>query len=333
MRWLLVLAIVAVSFTRAAAQSPFSGRVISSADGAPLAGVELRAEYRGLQRAAATSDQEGRFRIDAVAVFATRVKPGEPVMLSVAKPGFVGASKLVRIGDTTEIRIELAAASDTALDLAERAKLEALLRAGARGALFLVPYQLPAGAGGLASDQLSERLRANLERAIVTHVQSSGLISTGGRMALVMLPIEPGKDAARLKMYGAQLSALAVISGFGALEEVGGRSQVVMSSTYVVVPQVPSLDSPIIYVDDVLPPEQLGSPRLWERLSKLWGRSTVVALGMREFREAQASGDRERLQKIRAYLVGERASAGPGNEQFLVQLNALIALVDKELAR
>ena len=129
------------------------------------------------------------------------------------------------------------------------------------------------------------------------------------------------------------IGALAVISGFGALEEAGGERQVVMSSTYVVVPQLPALDSPIIYVDDVLPPQQLASPRLWERLSKLWGRSTVLALGIREFREARGAGDRDRLRHVRAYLVAERASAGPGNEQFLVQLNALIALIDQELAR
>lgn len=221
----------------------------------------------------------------------------------------------------------------TILDAVEQEKLRKALGTGARGPLFLVPYELPVTAAGLAPETANERLRANLERVIVTYVQSTARINTGGVISLTLLPIDVGKEVGRLQTYGTQLNALAIITGYGNLEGERGQEQMLVSSTYVVVPQVSSLDSPIFYVDDALPAGQLASPRLWEHLSKLWGRSTVLALGMREFRDAQASNNRDKLRQIRTYLQAERASAGPGNEQLLVQLNALLALVDKELVK
>jgi hypothetical protein len=220
---------------------------------------------------------------------------------------------------------------EAVLEPAERERLDRLVRGGARGPLFLVPYDLPSEAANLGASASTERLRANLERAIVTHVQSNPLISTGGAIGLSLLPLNAVKDVARLKSYGTHLKALAVITGFGALEDTGGRKQIVMSSTYVVVPTVAPLDSFVIYVDDTLPADQLASPRLQERLSKLWGRTTVLALGIHEFRDAKAGGDQTRLRRVRDYLRAERAGAGPGNDQFLAQLNRLIALLDQEI--
>lgn len=332
LRALALLALVAALGTSAFAQTDFFGRVVSGADGAPVAAVKVAAELRGVNRDAGTTDAEGRFRIDPSSLFGVQRRIGEPFMLFFSKSGFLTVSRQLQIGATpTEIRATLTPESEAVLEPAERERLDRLVRGGARGPLFLVPYDLPAEAANLSAAASTERLRANLERAIVTHVQSNSLISTGGAVGLSLLPLDAVKDVARLKSYGAHLKALAVITGFGALEDSGGRKQIVMSSTYVVVPTIASIDSFVIYVDDTLPADQLASPRLQERLSKLWGRTTVLALGMNEFRDARAAGDQARLRRVREYLRAERAGAGPGNDQFVTQLNRLIALLDREI--
>jgi hypothetical protein len=82
-----------------------------------------------------------------------------------------------------------------------------------------------------------------------------------------------------------------------------------------------------------MPAESVSSPRLYKHLSKLWGRSAVLALGVSELGKAKKNGDKEALQRIRSYLQAERAGAGPGDEALVTELNGLIAAVDKELAK
>src|SRR5262245_24356098 len=136
-----LLALVAALGTSAFAQTDFLGRVVSGADGAPVAAVKVAAELRGVNRDAGTTDAEGRFRIDPSSLFGVQRRIGEPFMLFFSKSGFLTVSRQLQIGATpTEIRATLTP------EPAERERLDRLVRGGARGPLFLVPYDLPAEA-------------------------------------------------------------------------------------------------------------------------------------------------------------------------------------------
>ena len=82
-----------------------------------------------------------------------------------------------------------------------------------------------------------------------------------------------------------------------------------------------------------LPADQVSSPRLYQHLSKLWGRSALLALGVSDLRKATASNDKDALKRIRKYLSKERADTGRGDEALVSQLDALIEAVDKELGK
>jgi hypothetical protein len=146
--------------------------------------------------------------------------------------------------------------------------------------------------------------------------------------------VERAGDVDRLRAYGTYLNALGVITGYGAVEPgAGGARSLAVSSTFLVVPQAESLGAPVLYVDDDMPADSLASPRLYKYLSKLWGRSTVLALGISEFGKAKAAGDKAAFARIRKYLQAERATAGPGDEALVSQLNALVEAIDKELGK
>ena len=148
------------------------------------------------------------------------------------------------------------------------------------------------------------------------------------------MPVSDASDIDRMRAYGAYLNALAVISGFGEVESAAGKkAKVGVSSTFLVVPQGNVIAVPVLYVDDELPADQMFSPRLYQHLSKLWGRSAVLALGISDFRKATGSNDKEALKRIRKYLGKERGTSGPGDEALVSQLNALLEAVDKELGQ
>ena len=86
-------------------------------------------------------------------------------------------------------------------------------------------------------------------------------------------------------------------------------------------------------MDDTVPPDRVASPRLYKYLSKAWGRSTVLAIGVSEYRQALAAHDKATLKRISQYLRSERKDAGPGDELLVSELNILIGAVDKELAK
>ena len=157
-------------------------------------------------------------------------------------------------------------------------------------------------------------------------------------MTLKLLALKQVNDLDRLRAYGSYLNALGVISGYGAVEPVsGGARSLGVSSTFLVVPQLEGGGAPVLYVDDDIPADRLASPRLYQHLSKLWGRSTVLALALSEFDRAKGKGDRpgdkDALKRIAKYLQAERANAGPGDEALASEVKSLLDAVGKELAK
>jgi len=321
-------------FNTVAAAPLVSGNV-STGNGIPLPDVRVQLEVRGVVRTAAYTDLRGGFQFDAAALSpAVELRDISGFMLLFSKPGFEPANKLVRINTTIGsviLKLDPSRGSAT-LPSAEKRKLDQYTAAPGSAPVFLIPYSIT-GVALTEPKKVNEMLRANLERVIVTHLQAS---QAGGStsVSLKLLPVEPLSDIDRMRTYGSYLDALGIITGYGTVESAAsGMLRVGFSSTFLVVPQTDDFRSPVLYVDDDVPLDSVTSPRLYKHLSKLWGRSTVLALGVREFGKAKASSDREAFTRIRKYLQAERSGAGPGDEALVSQLSALIVAVDRELAR
>ncbi len=329
-----ISAAIAWSVGNAVAAPFFAGRV-TARNGTPLADVRVQVEIRHVATARST-DAQGHFEVDAGTLFpANELRDVDRVMIELSKPGFQAVNKLVRVvaGEAPAVvNVQLdPTGGSAALDATEKETLSRYVAAPGTAPLFLVPYSL----SGISGDPntLNDRLRANLERVIVVHLQAADLAASG-MVSLKLLPATATNDIDRLRAYVAYLKALGVITGYGAVETPsGGSATLDVSSTFLVIPDVPPLTQPVLYVDDDLPADRVTSPRLYQSLSKLWGRTAVLALGLSEFDAARTAGDKAALKRIRTYLQAERAGAGPGDETLLSQLGALIDAVDKELAQ
>lgn len=334
----ILFALFCVFATGVAGAAPLvHGIVTAGAGGPPLQGTGVEAELRGNRKTALSTDATGRFEIDLGSLFdAGDLRHADALVLFFSMSGYDKATKVMPVEAgrfPQEVRVPLTQiGAAAALEDGEKRRLERYRGAPGSLPLYLIPYTLPP-MGAAEPKDLNEQLRANLERVILTHVQASG-VRTSGVLSVKLLPDESIRDVDRMRAYGDYLKALAVITGAGSIEGQAAEAQVVqVASTYVVVPQGQAQAAPVLYVDDEVPASHLASPRLYHHLSKLWGRSTVLALGLREFAEVQARNDRESLTRIRGYVQAERANAGPGNEVLVSQLNAFLELVDRELKR
>jgi len=331
-----VLTAIGALLATSAAAAPLISGTVTAHNGTPIADVKVQAEIRSTVIAAPT-DAQGRFQFDAGTLFSsTELRNAGGLMLKLTKPGFQPVNWLVHLTPgqapaPATVRLDSSGGS-AALSAADKQVLDKYVAAPGSAPLFLVPYALT-GIESLDPKSVNEMLRANLERVIVTHVQA--IVMGGPPVSLKLLPpMEQGGDIDRMRAYGLYLNALGMITGYGAVAPGHGRPGVLdVSSTFLVVPQADSLGAPVLYVDDDVPADRIVSPHLYQLLSKLWGRSAVLAMGVSEFGKAKAARDKEALQRIRNYLLTERAGAGPSDELLVTQLNTLIEAVDRELAK
>jgi len=332
----LGLALLAAAAARA---EPTLAGTVTLRDGSPLAGVQVLLELRS-RKPAARTDAQGRFAFDAATLFPAAELNAAPALTLVftlpAHHEQVRVLRRVPGRAPAPVQVQLSPTGGAAaLSAAERELLDRHVATPGSLPLYLVPYRL-GGVTGADPQRVNQALRANLERVIVSHVQAAA----PGRstpVSLKLLPLAADADSAdidRLRTYGTHLKALGMISGFGEVEATGGgERQLDVSSTFLVVPRAQDLAAPVLYVDDSMPADRVASPLLYRHLSKLWGRSTVLALALADFAQAKERADKPALQRIRDTLQAERADAGPGNELLLAQLEDLIVRVDAELAR
>lgn len=331
LRYCSYVAPAAWLFASGALAAPLVSGTVAARTGAPLADVQVQVEIRSVKTAGST-DLNGHFQFDAAKLFS----PGElrdalGLMLMFSKPGFQPVNRLVhpRAGEVVNVQLD-PTGSGAGLAPADKEELDNYRATPGSAPLFLIPYSF---AGIPSAREVNDGLRANLERVIVTHLQGSGL-GGSAMVALKLLPPSPGSDIDRMRAVGSYLDALGMITGMGEAEAgTGGSRTLRVSSTFLVVPRVEAVVAPVLYVDDDMPADSVTSPLLYTHLSKLWGRSTVLALGVSEFGKARAANDKKALTRIRTYLQAERAGAGPGDEALVSQLNTLITAVDKELAK
>lgn len=327
---LQVLALLTSFIAGAAFAQTITGTV--SANGAPLAGVTVLVETNGRRFDEKTTDAKGGYSVDL-----SKAGPVRDVQLTFTRTGFQSMSRLLTesaLARPLDVSL-VAAAGPASLTPDEQAKLKALIQQGGQGPLLFARYRLPAGVAG-TGDELNERLRRQLERMIRTHVQTAITEGDTRNVALATLPL-PSGDLLRLRAMGEFVNALAVVSGEGFREGAPAAEQLALESQYLIIPRTASFDPPVLSIADTVPEQSIGRLALDSKLSRLWGRATVLALAARDVQAAERMTDRmlrtAELKRVQRYLVNERSNVGANDVLGDTKLKQLLDLIALELAR
>jgi hypothetical protein len=310
-----------------------SGIVVSG--GSERAGVSVIAEADGRPVAQLNSDADGRFKVD----FSPYPK-AQDFTVTFSLQGF---RKDVRLLDRAALERPLKVAlvpmtGATAIPAEDEQKLKSLVTLVGTGPLVFVPYSLPAGAGQVDAVALNERLRAQLQRLIVTHVQLAATSTDIHNISLTKASVDAGNDLSRLRAVGQFVNAIAVVSGigFGVGDGVSAPKEIELASSYVIIPQGDWFDPPFLSIVDTVPSDQVGRFALDQKMSRMWGRATILALAARDLKAVQALKGEERrtlLQRIQRYVIAERANVGAADELGAAKLKELVEIVARELGR
>lgn len=301
--------------------------------GKPLADVAVAAEADGRSVGTARTDAQGQFAIALAAAGNAR-----DFTVTFGKAGFRGeVRRLDRSAAGRPLQVTLLAATGPgAISAKDEAELRPLVTPAGTGPLMFVPYALPSSgsSGSSAGDPANDtnrRLRTQLQRLILTHVQ--GTVGGSG-VSITALPVAADSDIARLQAIGEFVNALGVVSGVG-LDDGNGQS-LELSSSFVIIPRASLFDPPVLNIIDTVPARKLGLSALDQSFSRTWGRATVLALAARDLKAAESlSSDARRteLRRVRAYLVTERSSVGAADAVAATRLNELIERVTREVGQ
>jgi len=345
-RRLALIAIMLLLTGVASAQGPFSGRIKGSVTTevlkGPVEGVRVDVEVAGKQKsAAAQTDTAGRFEIDLARLFPELKLDGKTIIFIFSKQGYVRNVKHwdCKSGAPAEyydLKVPMTSlVGSSALTPDEKAKLNRYRREGRY--LYLLPYKITASPGSASITNVNMEILANaLSRAIRTHLQTLPKASSPA-LQVGILPIDievAGTDTERIRLYGTDLKALAIVSGdVGVERSSSGKDIANISSRYYTLPSLPEFAPTLLDIDDTIPAELLNSPKLHEKLTGHWGAYTLFAVSLREFGEAKAAGDRARVERVRAYLTDELAQLGAEEQLKMRDIVELIKLIDQELRR
>jgi hypothetical protein len=134
---------------------------------------------------------------------------------------------------------------------------------------------------------------------------------------------------------GEFVNALAVVSGIGIGE--GDTAQTLeLSSSYVIIPRASLFEPPVLSIVDSVPAPKIGLLELDQKMSRLWGRATIMALAARDLKRSQSlEGEARRgeLKRIQTYLKAERATFGARDELSEARLRELIDRLGQEIGR
>lgn len=328
MRRGLIAAILLLAAGAADAQT-LAGTV--SSRGAPLAGVAVAAEADGRRVAGATTDAQGRFAIDLAAAASAR-----DFSVAFSRAGFRGEVRLLdRAALARPLRVTLLPASGPgAISPDDEARLKLLVTPAGTGPLLFVPYSLQAGGAAPDAAALNERLRLQLQRLIVTHVQVAGSSDSARGVSLTQAPLQADNDLERLRAVGEFVNALAVVSGIGIGDGGTAAPTLELASNYVIIPRADVFDPPVLSIVDTVPAQKIGLLELDQKMSRLWGRATILALAARDLQRAQSlAGEARRaeLKRVHAYLKAERANLGARDELSEARLRDLIDRLGREI--
>lgn len=341
--WLLAAGMLASA--SAAADLTVSGSVVTGPDRTGVAGVQVDLEVRGrLVPDAARTDAAGRFEARvalppgaipaSVAVTARYAKDGfDP--LQAVEPCAPGAAAAARCALRPA---ELVATAGLAALTEEELRTLAPLRSAEGSTLYLLEYQvLPPGpsAPRIDPNSLAVSLRMAIATAMDELYSDPALADYDPLDAAGLVAVPPPVTATspeKAKAVGERLNALGVVSGTGLVRADDGEpASVTMTSNLVLMPSGEERSRSLLVRDPELPAALLSSGELSLRLSPLWNQSAFLAVCRREFARARAQGDREGLERLRAYLVAERSRAGPDQGMQRADLDRLLRRVEQEL--
>lgn len=329
MRYLIASVLFAIGMAPVHAQT-VSGTVRA---GGPLADVAVAIEVDGRRPLAPVStDGQGRFAF----ALPSGTRPSSDLLLSFSRPGFGQVTRLASVRDAAARPLEIELLPSTgqgAVTSDERRLLEPAVTRVGTGPLMFIPYRLPADPAAGPATELNQRLHMQLQRLILTHVQRSLPDADSRDVTLKQLNVEAA-DLERLRTYGEFVNALAVVSGLGIAD--GGTRTIELASNFVIIPRASQFESPVLTIVDNVPAASIGRVALDQRLSKEWGRATVIALAVRDLKEAQRLAGAEKrtaLQKTERYLVAELADVGAAEESSARKLQQLLSHVRRELVQ
>jgi hypothetical protein len=303
--------------------------VVRAADS--LRDVSIQVEVNGRHLATVGTNAEGRFAFS----LAPGTDPSSDVLMSFSKAGFAPATRLASVRDAAARPLEIELLPRTgqgAISEEVRKILEPAVTRVGTGPLMFVPYRLPADATLGAAGDLNERLRMQLQRLILTHVQLSVSDADTRDIALAQINVEAA-DLERLRTYGEFVNALAMVSGLGIAD--GGAQTIELASSFVIIPRAPQFEPPVLTIVDTVPAASIGRAALDQRMSKEWGRATVIALAVRNLKDAQRlDGAQKRavLQKSERFLVAELSDVGANDQLSARKLQQLLDLVRREVS-
>lgn len=323
----LIWAILLVAFALGSQAQSIDLTVM--ADNAQVHGVSVTVQYKGPLREAGETNNEGYLRLDLQRLLGQRVPDRDAVTLSFRKQGFDPVNRLFTVGTSSALSVSMTSRTAAASQLtqADQTALAPLRNLGTNGPLLLLPYELK----GIAEpDQVNQRLRASLERRIVTYVQSVAGARTA-ELGVRLVGVAGSRDVSQMQAYGRYSNVLAVIGG-EAKTPRGGSMQI--ESMYVIIPKLQAFEPPVAYVDEFVTEGEINSAALHRRLKRAWGRLTVLALAMRDINAAPAAPGSERkaaLVKVRQYLGAEQSSGGPNSDEYLKEIKDLLTYLDREI--
>jgi hypothetical protein len=326
--WLLRGLVYLLPIAAAAQGDAVSGVVLDGSELRPLPAVRITAEAGEKQKTVVeATGPDGRFQIALGQLFSKEDRD-IGVYVFFAHEGYRDYTRLIRSGEyatlaSLEIRLEPTVTPPLGKD--EEARIRRFRSADGR-TIFLLPYRVPSEGAAL-----NQTLAFQLRRGINTHLQS--LDPSPADIGLEMLPAKIQGEGVSARAYGVQLNALAVVDGM-VTKEVNEKSvaeQLQVSSEFEIIPSLPSFQPNTVWVDDSLDAASLQSTKLYELLNREWGRNATLAVSVLEAKHALEAGDRAALQKVRHYLIAERADLGPEAAPAAHQIGQLLALIEQAL--
>ena len=330
-----------------------TGKVKDAQTNQLLKGVNLRVEADGKLVPGKDTDDAGRFTIDLPR--STEVRHAEnkkPMMVNFTKDGY---EQIILV-------LDCHGAAQSACHHLDEVVLTPLPDSGVLNAEVTIdPYELdildehypkdPKEAAALyflpltGSDALRQAVEPMLQtfqQSITDHFQALPVVPppediTSPPVAeLVTLnDLEvPLEDAEKIQLYGRYLKALAMINSTGNIWLEDGAEVAQLTFHYRTI-QFNAAFAPIreIYSYKV-PVAHLQSLYRYEQMSARWGFYTLLALCIRDLRVFQVEAslsNRTKLERVRAYLLAERAQL-PRNEPLKREyIDKLLSLVNHEL--
>ena len=315
-----------------------AGRVVNAAGKEPLSGVSIDVEASGKRIALPLkSSEDGEFSFDPAAHFSPQELDTYALILTFSKKDYRPVTHVLRTGQRGQFQdpdLKVALESLTATRRIDIDVLQALRRSKSRTGttLFLAPYIVETEGQAPIAEKMNRTLKFHLKRGINAHLQSLETEPMPPDVGIASIPVEvEAGNTEQARAYGAELNALAMVSGMAFVSDAVSEGGVDVSSEYLIIPAVDEFQPNTMYVDDSFPLQDVQSSRLFERLHRLWGQNTVLALSLLEAGKALEHGDRGGLERALEYLEAEKRQAGPGSDVLVRHIDALTAIIEEEL--